>query len=312
MTSTEGEIGREKPKVEPGRRFLGRYGVAEIRRMVIVLALASLIGFATIFYLFCPIANEKMFDEILFLPQNVSPTFKDFAAYGLAEPERVTIKTSDGVRLTGWFFKNSKEKHAVVISHGQAGDMTYMLNHAKPIFDLDNSVLVYNYRGYADSEGTPTIAGICQDGLAAFDYLVNERKIAPDRIVTMGVSLGSGVACDMLQFRQPAGIILQSGYTSLKKAAEERTVVMSMFPQFLYPKNGLDNAAILKRAVTPLLVIHGSVDRCFPIHHARELYASGAGPKQICILDGCGHGRFPWPRLREYREALAAFFAGLK
>lgn len=279
--------------------------------MAIAFGLANLAGLGVIAYSLCPVANEKMYSSLLFAPQNMSPAFNQFAYFGLKEPEPVSFKSSDGVKLTGWFFKSAQEKRVVMISHGQAGDMTFMLAFVKPMLDLDTSVLLYNYRGYADSEGEPTVAGICMDGVAAFDYLVNDRHTDPHKIVAMGVSLGTGVACNVIKLRHPGGVILQSGYTSLKQAADERLSFLSWVPQFLYPQNALDNAAILREIKTPLLVVHGSLDQCFPLHHATDLYASASGPRHIAIFDGVDHNHIPGDHLPQYKEALDTFFSSL-
>eukprot|EP00966_Prymnesium_polylepis_P017701 407681-Prymnesium_polylepis.1 len=66
--------------------------------------------------------------------------------------------------------------------------------HAKFISAaLGMHVLMLDYRGFADSSGAPTEAGLYADAEAALAWLV-ERGVPPARVVLWGHSLGTGVA----------------------------------------------------------------------------------------------------------------------
>lgn len=265
---------------------------------------------ASIYISLSPKFNESVYRPVLFHPGKMSPYFKDFAKYNLPEPEAVSFRTADGTRLTGWFFKSIPERRVVVLSHGQGGDMTWTLPFLKSFLDLKTSVLVYNYRGYGDSEGTPSIDGICEDGVGAFDFLANERKVDPNKIIVAGVSLGTGVAAHTSQARHAAGLILQSGYASLKQKADEIAPFARIFPSFLYPKNALDNADIVSRTSTPLLVLHGAHDSIFPLVHAQTVFERAHGPKQIYIFQHGTHHNIAG-LVPEYSKALSNFFESL-
>lgn len=55
------------------------------------------------------------------------------------------------------------------------------------------NILMVAYRGYSDSDGKPTEAGIKQDGLAVAKYAARHPKIDPDNIFILGRSLGGAV-----------------------------------------------------------------------------------------------------------------------
>ena len=56
--------------------------------------------------------------------------------------------------------------------------------------------LVLEYRGFADSEGTPTEEGVYADARAATRWL-RDRGVTPCKLLIWGHSLGTGVACNL-------------------------------------------------------------------------------------------------------------------
>jgi len=58
---------------------------------------------------------------------------------------------------------------------------------------LEANVLAIDYRGFADSTGTPSEAGLIKDARTAFDWLITQGKNAKD-ILIIGQSLGTGVS----------------------------------------------------------------------------------------------------------------------
>ena len=63
---------------------------------------------------------------------------------------------------------------------------------------LGANVLALDYRGFADSEGTPTEEGLRQDARAAWQWLIDQGA-DPDDIVLVGQSLGTAVATNLAQ-----------------------------------------------------------------------------------------------------------------
>ena len=79
---------------------------------------------------------------------------------------------------------------------------------------LGANVLAIDYRGFADSTGSPSEAGITRDARSAFDFLVDSGA-KPEDILVVGHSLGTGVsgqlavtlAADKVKYR---GLVLLS------------------------------------------------------------------------------------------------------
>lgn len=58
---------------------------------------------------------------------------------------------------------------------------------------LDVNALIIDYRGFGDSSGTPSEAGLVRDARAAWDWIVERNGGDPARVAVVGQSLGTGV-----------------------------------------------------------------------------------------------------------------------
>src|SRR5690242_5145539 len=106
--------------------------------------------------------------------------------------EDVSFTAADGTRLHGWYFKAeaSAETPTIIYFHGNGGNVTNVGWLAESLAQRGFNVLVFDYRGYGLSNGEAADeAGLYLDGEAALRYLVNEKQVAPSRIVLYGQSL---------------------------------------------------------------------------------------------------------------------------
>ena len=132
--------------------------------------------------------------------------------------ERVSYVTSDGVRLVSWFVPaRGLRRRTVVYFHGNAGVASGCAAWASTLAERGSDVLLAEYRGYGESEGSPSAAGIELDAEAAIHYLVEERRVPPRELVVHGQSLGGAAAVAALAgpAREAAGGVLESTFTSL-------------------------------------------------------------------------------------------------
>jgi abhydrolase domain-containing protein 12 len=94
---------------------------------------------------------------------------------------------------------------AVLFLHGNAATRAFSsrIQSIKAFSSrLGANVLIIDYRGYGDSSGTPSEAGLVTDAKAAFDWLVSHGKKAED-ILIVGHSLGTGVSGQLaVRFRK--------------------------------------------------------------------------------------------------------------
>ena len=91
--------------------------------------------------------------------------------------EDVRLKTGDGVAIAAWWVPAEKPRGAVVLAHGNGGNMSHRLDKMRLFHDLGYRVMAFDYRGYGASEGKPSEEGTCADMAAAVDHVGTVRGI---------------------------------------------------------------------------------------------------------------------------------------
>ena len=228
---------------------------------------------------------------------------------GLGLPsEEVLFTAEDGVRLHGWFLPVRGARWTVLLSHGNAGNISHRLDRTLFLQTrLGASVLLYDYRGYGRSEGSPDEPGTYRDARAAYRYLVEQRRVPPERLVLFGESLGSAVSLDLALAHPAAALILEAPFTSVPAMA--RTTIF--FPLAPFVRTRYDNLEKVGRLRMPLLVLQGDHDEVVPFAQGRRLFEAAPGPKRFFAIPGAGHNDTFLVGGDAYWQAIADFLAGL-
>jgi fermentation-respiration switch protein FrsA (DUF1100 family) len=215
------------------------------------------------------------------------------------------ITTSDGTRIHGWLcspggdlsqattlasacrneLSPGHDLPVILFLHGNAGNITDRYELVQELVKIPARVFIIDYRGYGKSEGTPTEAGIYNDGQAAWDFLTGEASINPGRIILYGESLGGAVAVELAARVNPGGLIVQSSFTSMPDMVSR---IAPGFPRFLFHTR-MNSLAKVKSAGCPKLFVHGTKDDLVPIEMGKRLYAASADPKEFYEISGAGH-----------------------
>jgi len=197
----------------------------------------------------------------------------------------VALKTSDGLKISGWYITASQRRGVVLFFHGNGGNISHRLESIRIFNNIHMDVLIIDYRGYGQSEGSPSKEGTYKDAEAAWDYLVQTMHVSPDRIIIFGRSLGSAVAAEMALRHQAAGLILESGFTSIKDIGKE---LFPYLPVSLIVRHKYDTISKVDRIEIPKLIVHSPQDDIIPYTHGIALYHRAAAPKAFLKISG-GH-----------------------
>ncbi len=201
--------------------------------------------------------------------------------------EEVLVPVADRVRIHGWYFPPPDTRAPVLLfCHGNAGNISHRLDNVQHLVRHGLGVLLFDYRGYGRSTGSPSEQGIYADGRAAYEHLVNERGVSPERIVVFGRSLGGAVAVEVALHHPVRGAILESAFTSTRGMARRMGISALLAPVLPAHYNNLDKVGRLR---VPTLFIHGRADEIVPFSMGEALYAAAAGPKAFLALDRAGH-----------------------
>lgn len=248
-------------------------------------------------YLACGLATVMFLeDSFIYFPEK--------GGVGKSPGEDVTLTTSDGVRVHGWYVTNPAAKMTLLWFHGNAGNLEHRRDMLRELRELPANVLAIDYRGYGKSEGKPSEAGLYLDARAAYDWL--RARTAAENIVLLGKSIGAAPACELATRVPCAGLAVQSAFTSTPDLASR---VLPLFPARLFMKTKYDNLAKIGRIACPKLFIHSRGDEIIPFEMGERLYAAAAPPKEHLWVDGAGHNELWITHSREYYRRLAEFLA---
>jgi len=217
--------------------------------------------------------------------------------------EDVKFQTEDGVSLHGWFVPYDSVDTTILYFHGNAGNISGRLETIQLLHQLGLNVLIFDYRGYGQSEGTPSEQGTYNDALAAWKYLEENKGIPKDRIVVMGRSLGGSVAAWLAARKAPAATIVESTFTSAIALGAELYPWLPVRWISKFEYNTLEN---IQRIDSPLFMAHSRDDEVVPFHHGERLFKTAKEPKTFVELRG-SHGTAFLDTGAQYREAMREF-----
>ncbi len=213
------------------------------------------------------------------------------ASSSWAEPrdlvkEDVELHSADGTRLHAWWCPVKGSRGALLFCHGQQGNLSHRAWLVPRLQRLGASVLIFDYPGFGHSEGTPSEAGCYDAADAAYDWLVDERKIPPREILLVGKSLGGGIATDVAARRPHRGLVLCMTFTSLPDVAQR---LLPVVPAHWLMRNRFDNLGKIGRCKGPVFIAHGTRDFKIPPSQAERLFAAAPGPKRFFAMEGLAH-----------------------
>jgi uncharacterized protein len=151
---------------------------------------------------------------------------------------------------------------------------------------LGLNLLAFDYRGYGESGGVPSEAGLYRDADAAYRYLTHQRGIPAGRIIIFGHSLGSAVAVDLAARVSTAGLIVEGAFTSATDRGQE---LYPYIPVRWIAASRFSSVDKISRVTVPKLFLHASQDEVIPLAHGRRLYEAAPPPKTFVEVHG-GHG----------------------
>ena len=221
--------------------------------------------------------------------------------------EDVRIATTDGCDLGAWWIPRDGARAAVLVCHGNAGSIEDRLDLARFLHAQGLGVLLFDYRGYGTSTGSPSGPGVGCDADAAFAWL--RAKLADPQlaVVAWGESLGGAVAAELATRRAVHAVVLESAFTSLAEVASEH---YAFLPVRWILRVKLDTLGALAQFELPLLVIHGRGDEIVPFEHGARLFAAGRGRKSFAEHAG-GHNDRGWSHSPAAKQTVCEFLAAL-
>lgn len=295
------------------------------RRAAIVLGALGVI-FAAILLAAPPVMIGSMIDGHV-----------DFSTVYTAEEfglvaDKVTLETTDGVRLVAYDVYHPEPKAVVIFISGiQNPSVTAFFGHARMLQEHGYASVLYEMRAHGESEGDVVGLGYKEwmDTRAVVDYIIGQERYEGVPIVVFGLSMGGAVAINSIaNIPEIDGLVALSAYSSFADVFADQmvrlgagwvlaTVERAVAWTYLALKFGWESRdmtpiiQIEKLGDRPALLIHSTDDTQVPYPSFTRLVKRAPGHVETWTRSGDLHmitSDFLDPRNdREYAERILEF-----
>lgn len=217
------------------------------------------------------------------------------------------VSADDDVSLHCRFYDKSPELPSILFFHGN-GEIVSDYDGFAPLYNAAGANLVVaEYRGYGDSDGTPTFTALLEDAHRIFEAVKNElaRRKFGSKLYIMGRSLGSVPALELAATYQgdSKGLIIESGFVCASRIARR----LGFSEEYLEPLEQECRQKI-QRIRLPALIIHGEEDTLVPLTEAEAIFSLlETDDKKLVVIPYADHNTLLFEGEEEYFSALAAF-----
>lgn len=219
----------------------------------------------------------------------------------------VRFNTTNGPSLTGVWKNGQSDSPVLVFAHGNAGHMLQRIGWFEQSLPEGWNGLLFDFRGYGLSDGTPSESGLFEDTYSAVQFALD--KVDHSRIALHGRSLGTPLVAHVSQKIEVDSLILESGFPSAPAVAKTlipipfmSSLMSSQFNTIKYLKTAHN-----KNGPIPKFFIHGMRDNVIPFRLGRQLFQDAPEPKQRWFVEEAGHNDLPIKSGEEYSERVKRF-----
>lgn len=269
--------------------------------------LLALLGLAAAAYVAISVLLYFQQTRMIFFPAKVLQTTP--AEFGTPFEEVWLPVGQKGERLHGWWIPASgRETGVLLYLHGNGANIGANAEHANRFHKIGLSVLLIDYRGYGQSDGSfPNEQKVYADAEASWQYLTQVQRVDPRQILIYGHSLGGAIAINLAsQKPEAAGLIVQSSFTAIRPMVDLR-MPNSIFPTDLILTQHFASIRKVPNLKMPVLYIHGLEDSETPAEMTKALYEASPQPKQLYLVPGAGHNNVAQIAGREYLDVVQNF-----
>lgn len=236
--------------------------------------------------------------------------------------ETVSLTSSDGIVLSGWYIP-SQNGAAVILLHGYGASRMEMLPRAEILARHGFGVLLYDERAHGESGGQLRAFGWqdVPDVMAALDYLETRPDLDGGRSGILGFSVGGQIALRAAAETQRIQAVVADdpGFVTVRDAPPPATIgerliyIVNLVDAWgvslrtgIRPPSGVPQA-IDKIAPRPILFI--STGQGLAQRLIRHYYSLAGEPKSLWEIPETHHGGQVRARPEEYEQKVVEFFS---
>jgi dipeptidyl aminopeptidase/acylaminoacyl peptidase len=221
--------------------------------------------------------------------------------------ESVSFQTPDGITLRGWYFPSDfPDSPAILYAPSTANDQRSGLSLVKPLHSAGFNVLLFSYRGYGRSDGSPI--GFSYGAHESLDVDGAVRYLREVRGASMVGAIGhsAGAVAIILSAARNPGInvvVAASPFASVEEIWNTNkpdfmpTPVYNIMMRTSELRKDFERSqvrpvdVISLIAPRPILILHGTDDKRITQEQAQVLFDQAKEPKEFWLLEGLSHGK---------------------
>ena len=261
--------------------LIGNFSLKRLIRSMFLIVILVYIGITLFVYFYA--------EKIIFQPQKSSYSDTN---------QIIKLDSSSGAKISAVYLPNVDVHYTILFSHGNAEDIGTSSPTLESIKAMGFSVFAYDYQGYGTSSGIASEENSYRDAESAYNYLVNNLNVPPNRIIALGRSLGGAVSVDLAHKQKLGGLIIESSFVSAYR-------VITRVP--LFPFDKFKSLSKIKKVNCPVLIMHGTKDEVISFWHGEKLFQEANEPKQSLWVENAGHNNLFARSENRYKQALDEF-----
>jgi uncharacterized protein len=234
-----------------------------------------------------------------------------------------TISIPGSKRIECWLMKKEASRGTVIVCHGYGGSKASMLDKAAVFRQLGYSVLLPDFMGSGDSEGTATTIGF-KEAQQVSDCVNYLRNSGEQNIILYGTSMGAAAIMkamhdDKLDVR---GLILECPFGTMLQTVKNRFKILGVPPTPLahllvfwggaingfnaFTHNPETYAASIN---APVLLMYGADDPKVSTEETNAIFNNLQGLKRLVTFQKTGHENYLINNKEAWTTAVDSFLA---
>jgi fermentation-respiration switch protein FrsA (DUF1100 family) len=209
------------------------------------------------------------------------------------------VSGSTDEKISGWYLPTQWPKQGLVLHfHGNAQNMTAHILFTFWLVDAGYDLVVFDYRGYGKSSGSPDREGMVIDARDVIGY-VNSHFLSPeDDFIILAQSLGGAIAVPAVataKDRRPDVFVIDSTFSSYRGIAQDKLAGFWLtwplqWPLSFLVSNDFSPIDYADQIKMPVMMLHGTKDDVTPLAAARDLFEAFASiDKQMLVVPNGFH-----------------------
>jgi fermentation-respiration switch protein FrsA (DUF1100 family) len=243
--------------------------------------------------------------------------------------ETVTIPSTSGAILRGWFIVGRPGGGAVVLMHGVHSNRLSMVRRARLLSTAGFSVLLFDFQAHGESTGARITFGHleAEDARSAVAFV--RARLPDERIGAIGTSLGGAAALLGPHPLPVDALVLESVYPDITPAILNRLravlgpslgriaapALEYLFELLLPPVLGVRTNDLrpidhVAEVGAPILIASGTRDDRTTISETAAIFDQAKDPKLFWAVAGARHVDLEAFAPDEYRNRVVPFLVG--